>query len=202
MSELSAAKVHALKTVSDFTKVTGGFRGLVNNAAVLCSIRDNSAALFLWKRGKNRNLKTRSEADSSHKVSGDREWETIKKLNMRWSCASERESRSVSPKCSLFDSLLFLFAEQAEAFLLVLLFVLLSLARTRLGGECDGGRQRLSAPGRWRARVAALDVGAVGGAGVQDGLDPGAHLLLQRATQVRDSHLLSRYYYWLSEVSE
>lgn len=41
-------------------------------------------------------------------------------------------------------SLLLLLAEQAEAFLFVLLLVLLSLAGTRLGGERDDGRQRLS----------------------------------------------------------
>jgi len=76
--------------------------------------------------------------------------------------------------------LLLLLAEQAEALLLVLLFVLLSLAGTWLSGECDGGRQCLSSPRCWRARGASLDVGAVGGSGgVQDGLDPGAHLLLQ-----------------------
>ncbi len=94
---------------------------------------------------------------------------------------SERVSgftESVSPKRLVWDFLLFLLAEQTEAFLLVLLFVLLSLAGTRLGGERDGGRQRLSTPRRRCAGVAALHVGAVG-AGVQDGLDPGAHLLLQ-----------------------
>lgn len=79
--------------------------------------------------------------------------------------------------------LLLLLLEQAETLLLLLLAVLLSLAGTQLGGDRDGGRQRLSAPGGWRAGVAALCVGEVGGAGVQDGLDPGAHLLLQGATQ-------------------
>lgn len=77
-------------------------------------------------------------------------------------------------------SLLLLLAEQTEALLLVLLFVLLSLAGTRLGGQRDGSRQRLSAPRRRRAGVASLPVRAVG---VQDGLDPGAHLLLQGAQQ-------------------
>lgn len=91
-------------------------------------------------------------------------------------------TEAVSPKRLVFDVLLFLLAEQTEAFLLLLLFVLLPLPGTRLGGERDGGRQCLSAPRHWRARVAALDVGSVD-AGIQDGLDPGAHLLLQGATQ-------------------
>lgn len=75
-------------------------------------------------------------------------------------------------------ALLLLFAEQAEALLLV--FVLLALSGARLGGERDGGRQRVSMPGGRRAGAAALDVRAVCGAGVQDGLDPGTHLLLRR----------------------
>lgn len=109
---------------------------------------------------------------------------------MRFAASERASTCSVSQKCFVFSLLLFLLAEQAEAFLLVLLFVLLPLAGTRLGGECDGGRQRLSAPRGRRAGVAALNVRAVGGTGVQDSLDPGAHLLLQGATQVRDSHRL------------
>lgn len=99
--------------------------------------------------------------------------------------------RWVSPKRSASRVLLFLLAEQAEALFLVLLFVLLPLAGTRLGGECDGGRERLSASGRWSARVAAFG-GTVASAGVQDGLDPGAHLLLQGGvggTPVRTAHI-------------
>lgn len=78
-----------------------------------------------------------------------------------------------------FHFLLFLLAEQAEAFLLLLLLVLLSLPRTRLSGKSHGGRQRLSAPSDWRARVTALNIGAIRGGSVQNGLDPGAHLLLR-----------------------
>lgn len=77
-------------------------------------------------------------------------------------------------------ALLLLLAEQAEALLLVFVFVLLALSGARLGGERDGGRQRVSTPGDRRAGAAALDVRAVCGAGVQDGLDPGTHLLLRR----------------------
>lgn len=77
-------------------------------------------------------------------------------------------------------ALLLLLAEQAEALLLVFVFVLLALSGARLGGERDGGRQRVSTPGGRRAGAAALDVRAVCGAGVQDGLDPGTHLLLRR----------------------
>lgn len=75
--------------------------------------------------------------------------------------------------------LLLLLAEQAEAFLLVLV----PLPRTGLGGERHAGRQRLSAVGGRRAGVAALELGAIRGTGVQDGLDPGAHLVLQGATE-------------------
>lgn len=73
----------------------------------------------------------------------------------------------------------FLLAEQAEALLLVLVLVLLSLAGTRVAA----GRQSLSAARRRGAGTAARRVRPVA-AGVQDGLDPGAHFLLQGATRV------------------
>lgn len=114
----------------------------------------------------------------------------LKKLNKTFP-ASERESGPVSPKCLVLYVLLFLLAEQTEAFLLVFLFVLLPLARTRLGGERDGSGQRLSAPRRRRAGAAALCFGAVG-TGVQDGLNPGTHLLLWGATEVRELLITDR----------
>lgn len=71
--------------------------------------------------------------------------------------------------------LLFLLAEQAEAFLLVF------LAGTGLGTDRHDGGHGLSAHRGRRARVAALCVGVVSSS--QDGLDPGAHLFLRGKEQ-------------------
>lgn len=84
-------------------------------------------------------------------------------------------------KVHIFLLLLFLLAKQTEAFLLV--FVLFSFARTGLGGKCDDERQRLCSTRRRCARFTALHLGTVLGTSIQDSLNPGAHLILQRATE-------------------
>lgn len=76
---------------------------------------------------------------------------------------SRKITKGMSRSSERLGCLLFLLAEEAEALLLVLLLVFLTLAGAGVARQGDGGRERVSAAGGRRALIAGRDLRFLGG---------------------------------------